>query len=106
MKPRDHAAIALPAAAVGLALALAHAPCALAQDSAQRAEVAVTSAAADVPRQNTKILRTTRTGSNILRTRTDDSLPLLELDRGYIERSGATTAPELLRTVPQIQIRR
>ena len=44
-----------------------------------------------------------RTGSNILRVRTDESLPVLGLDRAYIERSGATTAPELLRTVPQIQ---
>jgi len=43
------------------------------------------------------------TGSHIRRARTstDDSLPLLELDRAYIDRSGATNPRELIRTVPQ-----
>ena len=50
--------------------------------------------------------RTTRTGSNILRIRSAESLPLMEIDRSYIERTGATTTPELLRTIPQVQIGR
>lgn len=106
-----HLALALPAAAVGLALAFAHAPCALAQDSAkttqdaQKAEASVPVAAADAPRQE-RMLRTTITGSNILRARSPESLPLMEIDRTYIDRTGAATTPELLRTIPQIQIGR
>jgi hypothetical protein len=48
---------------------------------------------------------TPSTGSNIRRYRPQDSsLPHVELDRSYIDRSGATNATELLRTVPQITV--
>ena len=109
MKFRGHATLSLPAA-VGLALALAHAQCALAQDSkptqdALKAEAAVPVAAADARRQD-RMLRTTITGSNILRVRSEESLPVMEVDRTYIDRTGAATTPELLRTIPQIQISR
>jgi len=109
---------------VGFALLLAHAQCALAQDSAtptqdaqkatqdaaqranqdaaQRADGTTPVAASDARKQD-RMRRTTVTGSNILRVRPDESLPLLEVDRTYIDRSGATTTPELLRTIPQIQ---
>ena len=33
------------------------------------------------------------TGSSILRTATEGALPVLTLDRNYIEQSGATTRP-------------
>ena len=130
MKSRDlssgRLAFALSATAVGVgfALLLAHAQCALAQDSAtptqdaqkatqdaaqranqdsaQRAESTTPVAASDARKQD-RMRRTTVTGSNILRVRSDESLPLLEVDRTYIDRSGATTTPELLRTIPQIQ---
>ena len=130
MKSRDlssgRLAFALSATAVGVgfALLLAHAQCALAQDSAtptqdaqkatqdaaqranqdsaQRAESTTPVAASDARKQD-RMRRTTVTGSNILRVRPDESLPLLEVDRTYIDRSGATTTPELIRTIPQIQ---
>jgi len=103
----------LPAAAVGagFALVLAHAQCALAQDSAkapqdaaQSTEATMPVAAADPRKQDG--MRRTITGSNILRVRSEDSLPLMEVDRTYIDRSGVSTTTELLRTVPQIQISR
>jgi len=130
MKSRDlssgRLAFALSATAVGVgfALLLAHAQCALAQDSvtptqdaqkatqdaaqranqdaAQRADGTTPVAASDARKQD-RMRRTTVTGSNILRVRPDESLPLLEVDRTYIDRSGVTTTPELLRTIPQIQ---
>jgi len=119
-------ALALSATAVGVgfALLLAHAQCALAQDSAtatqdaqkptqdaaprathdtaQRAEGTTPVAASDARKQD-RMRRTIVTGSNILRVRPDESLPLLEVDRAYIDRTGATTTPELLRTIPQLQ---
>jgi len=125
-------AVSATAVGVGFALLLAHAQCALAQDSAtptqdaqkatqdaaqranqdaaqranqdaaQRAEGTTPVAASDARKQD-RMRRTTVTGSNILRVRPDESLPLLEVDRTYIDRSGATTTPELLRTIPQIQ---
>ena len=130
MKSRDlssgRLAFALSATAVGVgfALLLAHAQCALAQDSAtptqdaqkatqdaaprathdtaQRAEGTTPVAASDARKQD-RMRRTIVTGSNILRVRPDESLPLLEVDRAYIDRTGATTTPELLRTIPQLQ---
>ena len=130
MKSRDlssgRLAFALSATAVGVgfALLLAHAQCALAQDSAtptqdaqkatqdaaqranqdaaQRADGTTPVAASDARKQD-RMRRTTVTGSNILRVRPDESLPLLEVDRAYIDRTGATTTPELLRTIPQLQ---
>jgi hypothetical protein len=47
--------------------------------------------------------RTKTTGSNILRVRSDHNLPLLVLDRDYIDQSSATNAKELIRSVPQAQ---
>ena len=130
MKSRDlssgRLAFALSATAVGVgfALLLAHAQCALAQDSvtptqdaqkatqdaaqranqdaAQRADGTTPVAASDARKQD-RMRRTIVTGSNILRVRPDESLPLLEVDRAYIDRTGATTTPELLRTIPQLQ---
>jgi hypothetical protein len=43
------------------------------------------------------------TGSNISRVRSDRTLPLLVLDRDYIDQSSATNAKELIRSVPQAQ---
>jgi hypothetical protein len=48
-------------------------------------------------------LRTRATGSNILRVRCDPTLPLLVLDRGYIDQSGAFNASGVIRSVPQAQ---
>ena len=53
--------------------------------------------------QKPPAVKSTVTGSSISRVRTDRSLPLLVLDRGYIDQSGATTSTELIRTVPQAQ---
>ena len=51
-------------------------------------------------------VRTTVTGSNIARVRKEPTgLPLVVLDRSYIDQTGASTNRELLQTVPQIQIR-
>jgi hypothetical protein len=47
--------------------------------------------------------RTTATGSHIARVRKDSSLPVLVLDRPYIDQSGTNTPTGLLETVPQIQ---
>ena len=43
------------------------------------------------------------TGSSIMRTQTEGSLPVLTLDRSYIEQSGVTTATELIQQLPQVQ---
>ena len=59
--------------------------------------------AADAAQKQVKLVRTTVTGSNIVRYRTQDSLPLLELDKAYIDQTGTTTAPALIQTVPQTQ---
>ena len=50
-----------------------------------------------------KLERMTVTGSSIRRTQTEGALPVLTLDRTYIEQSGATTATELIQSLPQIQ---
>ena len=107
MKSRDRGALALlPGAAVAFALALAPAQAALAQDSAQKADVAGGGPRVAAAPKPDRAMRTTRTGSNILRVRTDESLPLMEIDRTYIDRTGVSTTPELLRTIPQIQVGR
>ena len=106
MKSRDRGALALlPGAAIAFALALAPAQAVLAQDSAQKADVLVATSVADAPKPD-RAMRTVRTGSNILRVRADDSLPVMEIDRGYIDRTGVNTTPELLRTIPQVQVGR
>jgi len=51
-------------------------------------------------------MRVTRTGSNIVRVRSDGSLPVSEYDRTYIDRTGASTTSEMLRTIPQVQVGR
>jgi iron complex outermembrane receptor protein len=43
------------------------------------------------------------TGSSILRTQVEGALPVLTLDRQYIEQSGATTATDLIQQLPQVQ---
>jgi iron complex outermembrane receptor protein len=47
--------------------------------------------------------RFTVTGSSILRTQVEGALPVLTLDRQYIEQSGATNATELIQQLPQVQ---
>jgi iron complex outermembrane recepter protein len=47
--------------------------------------------------------RMTVTGSSIRRTQTEGALPVLTLDRAYIDQSGATTATELIQNLPQVQ---
>jgi hypothetical protein len=50
--------------------------------------------------------RTMVTGSNIARVRKEPAgLPLVVLDRSYIDQTGAPNSREMLQTVPQIQIR-
>jgi len=103
MKSGNHRTLALlPGAVVAFALGLAPAHDSLAQETAQTPVEPVTATVAPAPKEG-KGLRTMRTGSNILRVRTDDSLPLLELDRAYIDRSGVATTLELIRTIPQVQ---
>ena len=46
------------------------------------------------------------TGSNIARVRKEPAgLPLVMLDRSYVDQTGASNTRELLQTVPQIQTR-
>jgi hypothetical protein len=49
------------------------------------------------------LLRRMLTGSNVMRVTDGRSLPLVILDRAYIDQSGATSAAELIRTLPQVQ---
>jgi hypothetical protein len=95
-------------ASLGFGWCLAAAAAVLAQQPAQPADAATQKpdAAAQTPAAPMALQKqaeaTPVTGSHIRRVRTPDpSLPLLELDRAYIERSGATNAGELIRTVPQ-----
>ena len=71
----------------------------------QKADEAVPKTVSGVQKQQAGARRTV-TGSNIARVRTESSLPLLELDRAYIDQTAAITAPELIQTVPQAQILR
>jgi len=113
MKSRDRTTLSLSAVAVGLALALPS-QMALANDCAEKMAMAQNSAqAADtqvVAAANTEArplsMRVTRTGSNIVRVRSDGSLPVSEYDRTYIDRTGASTTAEMLRTIPQVQVGR
>ena len=114
MKSRQTAS--LSAVALALAVALSQAQTVLAQDSPPKAapdsapsaapDATPRTEAATVAANPSSGVRVTRTGSNIARVRGSESLPLLDIDRTYIDRSGATTAPELLRTVPQVQVGR
>jgi len=56
-------------------------------------------AAEDAPKPAREIV----TGTNIRRPAVADALPVITLDREYIERSGATTASELIQTLPVMQ---
>src|SRR5438876_9906895 len=95
-------------AALGFGWCMAAATAAMAQQPAQTPNApapkpdAVQTPAASMSLQKQAEL-TPVTGSHIRRARTpsDDSLPLLELDRAYIDRSGATNPRELIRPVPQ-----
>lgn len=95
-------------AALGFGWCLAAATAAMAQQPTQAADSAAPKpdAAMQTPAPSMTLQRqaelTPVTGSHIRRPRTstDDSLPLLELDRAYIDRSGATHPRELIRTVP------
>ena len=98
--------LSTPFAALVFGIGLAPASTVLAQDAAPAASVAPTKAVADVQtpaEPTTPVVRTAVTGSNIRRVQPSSSLPLLDIDRGYIDRSGTTTAPELLQTIPQLQ---
>lgn len=112
MKSRDRTTLSLSAVAVGLALALPSQVAlandcaekmAMAQNSAPAAEPQVVAAAPDAKPLSTRV---PRTGSNIVRVRSDGSLPVSEYDRTYIDRTGAATTTEMLRTIPQVQIGR
>lgn len=94
-------------AALGFGWCLAAATAVMAQQPAQSADAAAQKpdAAAQAPVASMPLQKqaelTPVTGSHIRRVKTPEtSLPLLELDRAYIERSGATNPRELLRTVP------
>jgi hypothetical protein len=80
---------------------MAQQPAQTVEAGAQKSDASVETPAATMPLQRQSEL-TPATGSNIRRVKTPDpSLPLLELDRAYIERSGATNPRELIRQVPQ-----
>ena len=79
---------------VGAASLVAASPGVLAQ--------ADTSAQAQLD-QPQKLERITVTGSAIRRNQTEGALPVLSLDRSYIEQSGATNATELIQSLPAVQ---
>jgi hypothetical protein len=98
--------LSTPFVALVFGIAFAPASNVLAQDAAPAASVAPTQAVADAltpAEPTTPAVRMAVTGSNIRRVQPPASLPLLDIDRAYIERSGTTTAPELLQTIPQLQ---
>jgi iron complex outermembrane recepter protein len=78
--------------AIGAAAWIAASPAVMAQQQAQ-----------EYSQKQEKTVRKTVTGSNIARVTTERTLPLLVLDRAYIDQSGATTATELIQTLPQAQ---
>ena len=109
MKTRNSKSFVLRyGAAIGFGWCVAAATAVMAQQPAQSAnaaaqkpDAAVQNPGATLPLQ-TQAEFTPVTGSHIRRVRTTDpSLPLLELDRAYIERSGATNPRELIRQLPQ-----
>ena len=95
------------ALAVGIGSWIVASPAAMADEPVQQPQ------AVQQPAQTTQLqqpsptqqsaVRTKTTGSNILRVRSDLNLPLLVLDRDYIDQSSATNARELIRSVPQAQ---
>ncbi len=111
MKTRNSKSFVLRyGAAIGFGWCVAAATAVMAQQPAQKADAAeqkpdATMQAATLSLQKQAELIPV-TGSHIRRVRTTDpSLPLLELDRAYIERSGATNPRELIRQLPQANSR-
>jgi hypothetical protein len=110
MTSRTRTAVFL-SAALGLALTFSPAQAALPDDSVQKATPDSAQATDDpstvaAAKPTAGILRTTRTGSHIARVRSDGSLPVSEYDRTYIDRTGAATTADMLRTIPQVQVGR
>lgn len=96
----------IPFAPLVFALGLGSASGLMAQEAAQQSDTAPKQTVADMkapPEQTPPVVRTTVTGSNIRRVQPPPTLPLLDIDRDYIDRSGTTTPIELLRTIPQMQ---
>jgi hypothetical protein len=110
MKSSTRTALSLAAAALGLALTFSPAQAAPPDDSAQKAAPDSTQATDDASTvaaaKPTTGIRTTRTGSHIARVRSDGALPVSEYDRTYIDRTGAATTADMLRTIPQVQVGR
>ena len=123
MKSRNKVSIVLYSVAVGFGCSMAAATAVLAQEPAQKPDAAVQKADGAVVQSDGAVPKLEmaksdaipsiqrqaelipNTGSNIRRYRAPDTtLPHVELDRAYIDRSGATNAAELLRTVPQVQV--
>lgn len=78
---------------------------AMAQEATQKPDPAAQKPVTNVQVQQQAEL-TPVTGSHIRRVpRPETTLPLMELDRTYIDRSGATNPRELIRTVPAAQVR-
>jgi hypothetical protein len=104
--PKSGALSKLTGGAVAVGIWVAASPGVVAQERApgpsseQTMTLAVT--APDSPASGNGA-RVTATGSHILRVRNDRSLPLLVLDRGYIDQSAANTPNELIQSLPQAQ---
>ena len=108
MKAYSKSSILRYGVALGFGWCMVATTAVMAEQQAQPADAAATKpdAAAQTPAATMPLQKqaeaTPATGSNIRRVRIpDSSLPLVQLDRAYIERSGATNAGELIRTVPQ-----
>jgi hypothetical protein len=110
MNARTRTALSLSVAALGLALTLSPAQAATADDPAQKAmpnpAQAADPSATTAAVQPATGIRRLQTGSHIARVRNDGSLPVSEYGRTYIDRTGAATTADMLRTIPQIQMGR
>jgi hypothetical protein len=102
--PKTGALSKLVGGIVAVGIWVAATPGALAQERAPSPEPATAQAVAapDSPASGSAV-RSTATGSHILRVRNDRALPLLVLDRGYIDQSAANTPSELIQSLPQAQ---
>ena len=83
--------------AIGACAWIAASPAVVAQQKAQE------QAQEHSQKQEETVRKTVVTGSNIARVTTERGLPLLVLDRAYIDQSAATSATELIQTLPQAQ---
>ena len=110
MNARTRTAFSLSVAALGLALTLSPAQACTADDSAQQAmpdsAQAAGQSATIAAAQPATGVRSIQTGSHIARVRSDGSLPVSEYGRAYIDRTGAATTADMLRTIPQVQLGR